>query len=185
MCKTIKSHPKTFGCLVPILAFVAFGIWQWVDFQDSIRPGERLFSVENNITEPMPDDCFPPSPEENERCRELRRERSAIMWDIANAVMYSLAHNRIDEQKQYLDENLWAFADTWMVTHKAVSEECTFPWDPDIRSYGVGGSHTVSQTFNYECPEERYSLRLTLHFIDKDGKLIVNSIEGLDEDRRR
>ena len=184
MYKTIKSYPKTFGCLVPILAFVCFGIWQWVDFQDSIRPGESLFSVTSNRAEPIPDDCIP-SPEEDERCRQLRRQQSAIMWGIADAIMFSLAHNRIDEQKQYLDESLWAFADEWMVTHKAVSEECKFPWDPDIRSYGVGGSYTVSQIFNYECPEERYSLSLTLHFVETDGKLIVNSIEDIDEERRR
>lgn len=182
MYKKLKSHPKTFGCLGSILAFVCFGIWQWASFQDSIRPSEERFVVNTNIVEPMPPNCSFP---EDDRCRGLRRQQSAIMGDIADAIMFSLAHNRINEQKQYLDESLWAFADEWMVTHEAVSEECKFPWDQDIRAYGVMSSDTVSQIFNYECPEERYSLSLTIRFIEMDGKLIVNSIEDIDEDRRR
>ena len=123
--------------------------------------------METNVVGPTPVPC---DTSEVGWCVQHDKRRSNVKSDIATAVLYSLAHNRIDEQKPYLDESLWPFVDKWMLEHEAVSDKCTYPLDPDMRGpIGGGGLNEIWYRLSYECPGVWYELDLRITFHEVIG----------------
>ena len=135
--------------------------------------------METNVVGPTPVPC---DTSEVGWCVQHDKRRSEVTSDIATAVLYSLAHNRIDEQKPYLDESLWPFADRWMLDHEAVSDRCAYPWDLDFRGpYGGGGRDNYWYHLTYDCPGVWYELDLKIIVQEVNGRLFVSEFESICE----
>ena len=110
--------------------------------------------------------------------------RPHVHSDITTAVIYSLAHNRIDELKPYFMEHLWNSIDIWMVEHEPVPDGCSLPFDPDLRGpVGGGGRDNFGLRLRYGCPDGSYLLVVELQFIEVDGRSYVDAFDHVCETR--
>ena len=111
--------------------------------------------------------------------RDLFVADQSHSFDVAYAFAHSLSINSMDEMKSYLAEEKWSFLNGWINVHEPISKMCHFPWDPDLRGIGVGGSKTpdsisISMHFIYDCPNYGYKFEfrsLELKLIDEKWQI--------------
>ena len=161
MNANIRRVPTTVGLLLVLM--ICFGCnWLMDEFiSNCCRPSNSDFTVSSNLS-----------------------SRQHVHSDITNAVLYSLAHNRIDELKPYFLEHLWHPIDKWMVEHEPVSDECSLPLDPDHRGpMGGGGRDNYRLRLRYNCPDGTYKLVVELHFVEVDGRSYIDAFDRVCETR--
>ena len=87
--------------------------------------------------------------------------------DTVQALAYSLAYNQLDGMKSYVSPDKWAFIDTWLTRHQALSPDCKAPEDSDVGPMWASsfdeGTQVASITFflNQRCPDSFYTFRIS------------------------
>lgn len=105
--------------------------------------------------------------------------------DVADAFIFSLADNRIEDLKGFVVEERWDFLEKWPNRNFSSIGDCQFYADPDYGGISVSGDDSgektsVGVTHWIDCPDGGKSLSVFVNLIKIDNKWFVADWTNLE-----